>query len=433
MNKISHKNILIFFVIFIYGFFSILLENLFMVISFSVILILYFLNRLMIYSQVSVVYFEIIFIIALLQMIIFPLLNFSEIQNPSRYFFIVFLGYFSFILGCNINRKKIYLTSEEIRKYFSSSNNIIICKITSGVGLLVFILSIWFNNSYVNTFSSLAYIGIVTSVALIFVDFKKYCYFIYLYILFFLFISIKDAVFAIFIGLGLLLFSYVGVFLKVNKMKFILLVLFSVFMLNLIHNVKISYRELVWSGTERGFSVSKFFDALFMEKNQEASSAFERSGNGVVTSRIYEYVPTYYPHKYGDKLISDLSNILIPRIIYPDKEALDNSESYRRYTGNIVSEETSVGTNVFGISYAEFGVFGSFLFLFLLGRLFCFINNFYYYIYIYKGNLFALMLLPVIFSNFYKFEQEFVGQFAGWLKNIIFVTFYLTIIRFRIK
>lgn len=407
-----------------------LLNNIYLYIPLIIVVFFIFFQKFIEESRKSIVYFETIFIISILQMLVFPLISIDNLLNPVRYLFLVILGFYFFFVGCNLNRKKINISHYELKLFFSKKRNKRIIFFTSIIGLFFLLGTMSIENSLITTLDSVIGFGIASSVALLFVNFKKYIWILSTYIILVLVESIQNAVFASFIAIGILLFSYIGVLFNLNKTKFICIILVSLFMLSFIQNVKLSYREMVWFGDTREFSYQKFIDAMFVKRFEESSSAFERAGNGSIISQIYEHVPSSYPHKYGEKLISDLSNSLLPRLIFSEKKVLDNTESYTKYTGNSVSENTSVGINVFGISYAEFGVLGSFIFLFFFGLILCVVNNIFYYFFINKGNYIVLIIMPVIFSNFFKFEQEFFAQFTGWIKVLLICGFYILVTKF---
>lgn len=404
-----------------------LLNNIYMYIPLIIGIFFIFFKKLVEESRRSIVYFEIIFIILILQMLVFPLIGVDNLLNPIRYLFLVISGFYFFFIGCSLNRKKINVSHQDLKLFFSEKRNKRIIFFTSIAGLCILLGTMSVQNSLITTLDSIIGFGIASSVALLFVDSKKYIWILLTYITLILVGSIQNAVFAPFIAIGLLLFSYLGVLFDLNKIKFICLILFSLLMLSFIQNVKLSYREMVWFGDTREFSYQKFIEAMFVKRSDDSSSAFERAGNGSIISQIYEYIPDNYPHKYGEKLVSDLSNSLLPRLIFTEKKVLDNTESYTKYTGNSISENTSVGINVFGISYAEFGILGSFIFLFFFGLMLCLVNNIFYYFFINKGNYIVLILMPVIFSHFFKFEQEFFAQFTGWVKVLLICGVYILI------
>lgn len=404
-----------------------LLNNIYIYIPLVIGIFFIFFKKFFEESKKGIVYFETIFIIAILQMLIFPLISIDNLINPVRYLFLVISGFYFFFIGCSLNRKKINISHHELKLFFSEKRNKRVIFFTSIIGLCLLLGEMTIQNALITTLDSIIGFGIASSVALLFVDSKKYIWILLTYITLILVESIQNAVFAPFIAIGLLLFSYLGVLFDLNKIKFICLILFSLLMLSFIQNVKLSYREMVWLSDTREFSYQKFIEAMFVKRSDDSSSAFKRAGNGSIISQIYEYVPDNYPHKYGEKIVSDLSNSLLPRLIFSEKKALDNTESYTKYTGNSVSENTSVGINVFGIAYAEFGILGSFIFLFFFGLLLCLINNIFYYFFINKGDYIVLILMPVIFSNFFKFEEEFFAQFTGWVKILLISGVYILI------
>ena len=82
------------------------------------------------------------------------------------------------------------------------------------------------------------------------------------------------------------------------------------------------------------------------------------------------YVPAVVPHTRGNLWAAAVLHVLQPRLLFPDKPELDDSEVTREYTGLYVAgveEGTSVSIGYFGESYIDFGAFGMMIPIFLVG------------------------------------------------------------------
>ena len=74
--------------------------------------------------------------------------------------------------------------------------------------------------------------------------------------------------------------------------------------------------------------------------------------------RAMAYVPTSTPHENGRLWRNAIQHVLVPRMINPNKESLDDSEITRRYTGMRIGgrdEGTSIGLGYMTESYVDFG------------------------------------------------------------------------------
>lgn len=83
-----------------------------------------------------------------------------------------------------------------------------------------------------------------------------------------------------------------------------------------------------------------------------------------------EHVPAREPHAGGELWLGAIKHILTPRLLFPNKEGLDDSERARKYTGLRLAgaeEGTSIGIGYMAESYVDFGTYGMFVPIFILG------------------------------------------------------------------
>jgi hypothetical protein len=78
------------------------------------------------------------------------------------------------------------------------------------------------------------------------------------------------------------------------------------------------------------------------------------------------------PHENGALFWDAVSRPVMPRLLFPDKEAIDDSVRTNHYTGGLsgTSEGTSISLGYVAESYIDFGTIGMFPALFLVGLLF---------------------------------------------------------------
>ena len=81
-------------------------------------------------------------------------------------------------------------------------------------------------------------------------------------------------------------------------------------------------------------------------------------------------VPTSMPYEHGALWAGAIRHIVTPRIFFPNKAVLDDSERASLYTGMAVAgaeQGTSIGIGYMAESYVDFGPIGMFLPILFLG------------------------------------------------------------------
>lgn len=121
--------------------------------------------------------------------------------------------------------------------------------------------------------------------------------------------------------------------------------------------------------------VSEQAEKLFvMAKNVSAEQlqdaiepAVKRVGYVGYFARTLEYIPRYRPFDGGDGWERGIMHVLKPRLFFPNKPAVSDSEITMEYTGGRISRGTSISIGYFGESYADFGRVWMFVPIFLVG------------------------------------------------------------------
>jgi hypothetical protein len=109
-------------------------------------------------------------------------------------------------------------------------------------------------------------------------------------------------------------------------------------------------------------------DAKKMEEGFKATVA--RVSYIGLFGNTLSHVPAVEPHSNGELWLGAITHVLTPRILFPDKKALDDSARARRFTGMRLAgmeEGTSIGIGYMAESYADFGNLGMFFPIYLLG------------------------------------------------------------------
>lgn len=139
---------------------------------------------------------------------------------------------------------------------------------------------------------------------------------------------------------------------------------------------------------------------------------------------VLNVVPNTKPHTEGEILFDALTRPLMPRILFPDKAAINDTDRTNEFTGGWAGDRpgTSISIGYLGEFYIDFGIVGMMLAAFGLG---CFYGVIYRWL-IYRGSvspllgmgLAAALLLPVgtLENSFTKlFGGLAAGMLATWL------------------
>jgi hypothetical protein len=84
-------------------------------------------------------------------------------------------------------------------------------------------------------------------------------------------------------------------------------------------------------------------------------------------------VPSNVPYENGALWLGAIKHVFVPRLLFPDKAPIDDSERTTLYTGRQVAgveQGTSIGIGYVAESYVDFGSVGMFVPIFLLGLFF---------------------------------------------------------------
>jgi hypothetical protein len=136
---------------------------------------------------------------------------------------------------------------------------------------------------------------------------------------------------------------------------------------------------------------------------------------------VLDYVPSYTPHEEGGVWGKSVMHVLTPRALFPDKPPLpSDSELTMQYTGLHLasdSQGTSISIGYMGESYVDFGPYGMFIPVFILGVMWGLMYTFFVsrarYAIIGYGFATALLL------NAYQFEMASIKLLGGVLMKFM--------------
>jgi hypothetical protein len=212
-------------------------------------------------------------------------------------------------------------------------------------------------------------------------------------------------------GYGLLAISIIVEFVTgmtgyFSSFKEVLMMLVIVAM-SLPRSLNLKNRGLVIAAVVIGFVASVFWSVVKMEYRDYLKTRWQQKGSPDFATRVeamkflastvnaekmdegfkalvarvsytglfgatVNHVPAFEPHARGELWLGAVRHVLMPRILFPNKKVLDDSERARRFTGIRLAgaeEGTSIGIGYVAESYADFGVPGMFFPICLLGML----------------------------------------------------------------
>lgn len=141
-----------------------------------------------------------------------------------------------------------------------------------------------------------------------------------------------------------------------------------------------------------------------------------------IFGQTIDYVPGNIKHENGKLWFGAITHILKPRILFPNKEIIDDSQRTMKYTGKTYAgweQGTSISVGYFAESYIDFGYF-MFIPLFILGILFGLIFK----IIINKNrNIFlAYSIIISVLLVAYAFETRNDKIVGGVVSSLILIT-----------
>jgi len=205
--------------------------------------------------------------------------------------------------------------------------------------------------------------------------------------------------------------------------------------------VKKDYREFVSGGTgdqvvtvDYLTGVAKLADlvgALDTKALTEASDIMVRRLSYVeYFAAAIDYVPSLFPHENGALMWDAISRPFMPRILFPEKAIIDDSERTNRYTGGAAGnyQGTSISLGWIAETYIDFGEF-------LMMAAILFIGYFYGRIYRWcldgsgTRGLLGFAFATAVLVPYIGMESSFTKTFGGVAASLVMV---LLIVKFGV-
>jgi hypothetical protein len=243
--------------------------------------------------------------------------------------------------------------------------------------------------------------------------------------------------------IGFILYLFVNEKLTKKEYSFILfagVILFN--MLIVWQFIKPQYRSYLSGGEQAQIvSVSKtealtkaieLGNDLDQNKYQDAvTTLIDRISYIDIFSASISYVPNSRPHEHGRLWLDAIQRVLMPRLFFPNKAPIDDSEKTMMYTGlgYAGSEQgTSISMGYVAETYVDFGFPLMLLPLFLFGLLIGFM--FKYIVHHSYNDIWGICLVIPLFFQVSSFEFA-LDKLVGSL--ITFFIIYLLINKFLAK
>jgi hypothetical protein len=251
------------------------------------------------------------------------------------------------------------------------------------------------------------------------------------------FSAFKDYFFALFIGMSMV---FGNRFKPKYLFPMLLIISLGTYFLMIWQYVKPEYRNFLSNGVEAqvsvrttGESLTKLFELVANVPPDAIQKGFEYTVNRLeyidFLSASISQVPANIPHTNGELWGGAFGRIFKPRLLFPNKAVIDDSEKASLYTGQEfygANRGTSVSLGYFAESYVDFGMVGMHLSLLFYGFI---IGSIYkYVIHSAPNHIIGTSLVFPMFFIIFNFEtalDKIVGAIFMYLIIYFFVNKFL--------
>ncbi|MEM6515883.1 MAG: hypothetical protein AAF688_06845 [Bacteroidota bacterium] len=390
---------------------------------------------------------EFMILIAGLQWIVGPLIEYSFPSDHYRYYMYVdqttYMGYIvpaysAFIIAAFLGvrlKDKIFIPIDDLKRY-------------KKYGLTVFVIGVIFDlgSGYLpGTLGFFAFIvanfKFAGAIILFFSEdarLKKIFYFsiVYLFLR-----SLQAAMFHDLVLWSVFFYMFWALKFKPSKKQIYTTIFIGVFSLSTLQTIKAAYRSQIWNGYQGNqleLFVSLFVDALFFddsstntEQDLTGDENNVRLNQGWIISAILDEIPKRVDYLEGTTIKEAVTASILPRFLNPDKKEAGGRENFMKFTGLSLGENTSMGISIIGEAYGNYGIMGGILFMGIWG----YFLGWYWKILlkILDKNPLVLAFLPIIFLQVVKAETELVVVLNHLVKASIVVFLFFWAVRKILK
>lgn len=237
----------------------------------------------------------------------------------------------------------------------------------------------------------------------------------------------------------LLILAYFTINTKISLKQIVKVLPLFVFLFSLTilwTAIKMDYRQIVSQGDSTqnvSVSVEKQYDTYVnllsaLDKNKiifSLETLAYRLAYVDIFGQTIDYVPKNRSYEYGMLWLGSIQNIFMPRILFPDKAALHDSERTNKYTGwgyTGADKGNSVSMGYFAESYVDFGLYMMWFPIFLLGSLYGLIYK--YFIRKEKYILLAYAFSVFVLYNHYLLETRNDKLIGGLITSLLIIIIF---------
>ncbi|WP_179317355.1 hypothetical protein [Winogradskyella undariae] len=200
--------------------------------------------------------------------------------------------------------------------------------------------------------------------------------------------------------------------------------------LTTLQTIKRAYRSQIWqgySGNKVELFVTLMAESLVSgdvteEAEQGETGTNVRLNQGWIISAVIYNIPKYQPYLNGETVSTALFSSVLPRFLNPNKAVAGGRENFRKFTGLSLSDGTSMGISIIGEAYGNFGKIGGIVFMGLWGF---FLTRIWSKLFkIVLNNIVFISFLPIAFLQVIKAETELVVVLNHLIKSLIVILFF---------
>lgn len=204
--------------------------------------------------------------------------------------------------------------------------------------------------------------------------------------------------------------------IKTTAKTYLKPIIFIIFCLMtfVIQSLKEDYREVVWftkTGNQNNLEV--FSELLKTKEDKKEFSSDNnlhnmiiRFNQGWIISKVLHHVPVKEEFANGETIVDAFYASFVPRIFNPDKSGAGGQILFKRFSGLKLSKSASMGVSILGEGYANFGIVGSYIFMFLWGVTLAFLIS--YHLRFSESHPYLIFFIPWIYIDSVKAETDFI-------------------------
>lgn len=226
-----------------------------------------------------------------------------------------------------------------------------------------------------------------------------------------------------------LLFSFlmIAYVVKIPMYGKVLLISIGILLVLLIQSTKDEYRMATWYASSTK-SNDEIYKELLMDRFSNPSKLFAsgplqnmgaRLNQGWIIARIMGHMPQKHPFVKGETIETAIYAGLLPRVLAPNKAKAGGRANFERFTGTPLPEGTSMDISLVGEAYANYGVFGGVVFMFIIGLFYNWVII--RIVKIAKNHPVLVLFMPLLFFQVIKAETDFATIFNYLTKAALIV------------